>query len=168
MVLSIKSFLFLFVPSFLGFLAKMIRILLVSYPLFLKISYLSTYIYFLNFKFKTIFPFIVFFFLKSQIPKKERKLVLPLLCFLSNLMSLFSSSDLISKFSLNSHYLLHFFFFLWLTYLCSWEKEERNSSSQFQTKRRLYLGLQLWTVITFDSCIEMTIIIYQIEVLFDT
>ena len=97
-LLSNKSFLLHWVPSFLGFPAKRIRIVLVSYPLFLKIYYLSSYIYSLNFKLKTFCRLIVFCFIKSQIVTKDRNLVLPLLCFLSNKMSLFSSSDFISKF----------------------------------------------------------------------
>ena len=116
-LLSIKSLLLHWVPSFLCFPAKRISIVLVSYPLFLKIYYLSSYIYSLNFKLKTFCRLIVFCFIKSQIVKKDRNLVLPLFRFLSNMMSLFSSSDFISKFYLNSLYLLLFFLFcVWPIY----------------------------------------------------
>ena len=60
-----------------------------------KSFYLHIYI-FLNFRFKIIYPLIVFFFLREQIPKKQRYFALKNLCFLSFFLSLFSTLCFVS------------------------------------------------------------------------
>ena len=112
----------------------MIRIGLVSYYWFVNISYLYLYIYFLNFRFKTIYPLIVVCFLKSQIPKKERNLLLQFFHFLVFL-------KLLVYFT--------FLYFLCWTYLCSWGIQREELQFTISNKKKVIFGIAAFNCYNF-------------------